>query len=287
MGGRRMSSMTDEELLKLCELPEDSAADVLALLRTAARLLEQWSQQDSCAGAAVTMAAAMGRAGHWSVRSLPFGYEGPSIRHEGWIKRDDLALKLTQLGGLIGGRRFTAMHADTAIAHAIQEYWLREGRHDGWRPGMESGSGWKKVVQAQPVGLARATELAESPPAMTPPRASTTVTPPALAAISSLPPPAPLDPSLAPNGDEPRQDPALKNADRLTLLTLAVFDPSILASAAQIAEAMDPSERLSERTITPAIRKLVELGLAERPEGERQGARLTLRGRRLASKIAD
>lgn len=282
-----MSSMKDEELLKLCELPADSAADVLALLRTAARLLEQWSQQDSCAGAAVAMAAAMGRAGHWSVRSLPFGYEGPSIRHEGWIKRDDLALKLTQLGGLIGGRRFAARHADTAIAHAVQEYWLREERHDGWRPGMESGSGWKKVVQAQPVGLARASEMAESPTILTPPQASTTAAAPTFAAVSSSPSPAALDSFPAPEEDEPRQDPALKNAERMTLLTLAVFDPSILASAAQIAEAMDPSERLSERTITPAIRKLVELGLAERPEGERQGARLTLRGRRLASKIAD
>ncbi|HRR86051.1 MAG TPA: hypothetical protein P5316_13660 [Phycisphaerae bacterium] len=282
-----MSSMKDEDLLKLCELPADSGADVLALLRTAARLLEQWSREGACAGAAVAMAAAMGRAGHWSVRSLPFGYEGPSIRHEGWIKRDDLALKLTQLGGLICGRRFAARHADTAIARAVQEYWLREGQHGGWRPGMESGSGWKTVVQAQPVGLGWAREMAESPPTMTIPQVPTAATASTLAAVSSSPPPAACDSFATSNEDGPRQDPALKNADRLTLLTLAMFDPSILASVAQIAEGMDPSERLSERTITPAIRRLVELGLAERPEGERQGARLTLRGRRLASKIAD
>jgi len=87
--------------------------------------------------------------------------------------------------------------------------------------------------------------------------------------------------------DEPGQEPALTKPERLTLCTLASFDPSELASAKQIADAMDLKERLSARTITPAIRKLVDLDLAERPEGERLGGRLTLRGRRLASKIAD
>jgi Mn-dependent DtxR family transcriptional regulator len=49
---------------------------------------------------------------------------------------------------------------------------------------------------------------------------------------------------------------------------------------------MDPGERLAERSIAPAIRKLVELGLAEWPQGPRQGVHLTIEGLRLARKIA-
>jgi len=86
--------------------------------------------------------------------------------------------------------------------------------------------------------------------------------------------------------EEACQVPALVDTERLTLLTLQTFDPSKLASAQDVSDAMDPAERLSERTIRKAIRALIELDLAERPEGGRQGARLTTPGRRLASKIA-
>lgn len=88
-----------------------------------------------------------------------------------------------------------------------------------------------------------------------------------------------------PDAPETEAGPALTSSERLTLCTMANFDVLDLATAQRIAEAMDPAEALSDRTITPAIRKLIELGLAERPEGDRQGARLTLRGRRLAQKI--
>lgn len=97
------------------------------------------------------------------MESLPFGYEGPRVEHKGWIKRDDLAVKLAQLGGLIVGGRFNADCANVAVAEALRNYWLREQRFDTWRPGMESGSGWTTVVQAQPAGIARARELAAAP----------------------------------------------------------------------------------------------------------------------------
>jgi len=86
---------------------------------------------------------------------------------------------------------------------------------------------------------------------------------------------------------EPLQPPALNECQRLTLTTMASFDPSDLVSARRVADAMDPMERLSPRTVTPAIRQLVKLQLAERPHGSRQGARLTIQGRKIASKIAD
>lgn len=99
--------------------------------------------------------------------------------------------------------------------------------------------------------------------------------------------PQPAAPAASVTDDSAGQPPALTAAERLTLRTLGHFDAHILATAAEIHEAMDPHERLSEPTILAAIRKLATLNLAERPQGKRQGARLTIRGRRLASKVID
>jgi len=86
--------------------------------------------------------------------------------------------------------------------------------------------------------------------------------------------------------DDEQQVPALTKAERATLAALASFDPSRLASAIEVSEAM-PGVSYSERSVRKAIKKLVKLNLAERPEGEKQGARLTIKGRLLASKLAD
>lgn len=91
------------------------------------------------------------------------------------------------------------------------------------------------------------------------------------------------------SNDDPddTQPPALTDAERWTLQALAGFDPADLAKASRVSDAMPLEQHLSERTIRQAIKRLVSLGFAERPEGEKQGARLTMRGRRLATKIAD
>lgn len=93
------------------------------------------------------------------------------------------------------------------------------------------------------------------------------------------------------NGEPARADddapPALTANQILVIATMARFDGSRLLSAATIEQEMDAHERLSDRTIGPIVRRLVELDLAERPEGKRSGARLTMRGRRLAPKVAD
>jgi len=83
------------------------------------------------------------------------------------------------------------------------------------------------------------------------------------------------------------QPPGLSRSERVTLVTLNSFDRSVLLSVAKIHAALDPTERSSEETIRKDVLKLIELDLAERPEGERKGARLTNTGRRLAGKIAD
>lgn len=95
------------------------------------------------------------------------------------------------------------------------------------------------------------------------------------------------DDKLERRDDDEQQAPALTAGERMTLAALAAFDPSRLATAADVSEAMSAAERRSERTVRLAINKLVKLDLAERPEGAKQGSRLTIRGRRLATKIAD
>ena len=71
------------------------------------------------------------------------------------------------------------------------------------------------------------------------------------------------------------------------LQTMARFDMSRLLSSEMIVEEMDATVRLSEETVRQCVLKLIESGLAERPEGCRSGARLNNAGRELAGKIAD
>ncbi|MFO0828094.1 MAG: hypothetical protein U0572_08080 [Phycisphaerales bacterium] len=81
--------------------------------------------------------------------------------------------------------------------------------------------------------------------------------------------------------------PALTPTELRVLRMLATFDPSELASAARIEGAMEPTQRVSERSISRIVPRLIELGLAERPQGERSGTRLTLQGRRIARRLAE
>lgn len=96
---------------------------------------------------------------------------------------------------------------------------------------------------------------------------------------------APLGHKDAPDEDEAPL-PALTANEAAVLRTLATFDPAELASAARVEAAMDRMEAVSARTVGVVMRRLIELGLAERPEGHRSGARLTIAGRRLVRKIA-
>lgn len=94
-------------------------------------------------------------------------------------------------------------------------------------------------------------------------------------------------PVVEDSDEQQGQAPALTKNDQRVLLAMGRMDRSILASAVDVADEIDEDERPSVRTIYPAIVRLVELGLAERSEGERQGARLTNKGRALTEKIAD
>ncbi|MCE9590240.1 MAG: hypothetical protein K8S99_06925 [Planctomycetes bacterium] len=86
------------------------------------------------------------------------------------------------------------------------------------------------------------------------------------------------------DGGEIEQVPALSNAAKRVLRALGRLDPADSATVEQLAE---PTTADSVRTIEQAIRELIGALYAERPNGRAGGARLTIRGRRVLSKIAD
>jgi hypothetical protein len=173
---------TDAELLRACGLPAEPAANVRKSFDMAVQLIQR-SRDDGDAAAAVALATAVARAGGQNVQSLPFGYEGPGVEHEGWLRREDLTRWLTQLGSLVAGGRFNADSARLAVEYALREYWLRAERFDAWRPGMPSGSGWTDVIQPQAAGIARATQMAAEPASWPPVQ----VTPAAIAPAPDVP----------------------------------------------------------------------------------------------------
>jgi hypothetical protein len=94
-------------------------------------------------------------------------------------------------------------------------------------------------------------------------------------------------PPALPAGGVESAGPALTVNQSRVLQTMARFDASRLLSSKMIVEEMDAATRLSEETVRQCVGKLIESNLAERPEGDRSGARLNSAGRKLAGKIAD
>lgn len=94
-------------------------------------------------------------------------------------------------------------------------------------------------------------------------------------------------PDAADEDEKPEQPPALTEPQRITLCAMNSFDRSVLVAVNKICDAMAPTLRLGEETVRQCVKRLIALDLAERPDGERRGARLTNAGRRLAGKIAD
>ncbi len=81
--------------------------------------------------------------------------------------------------------------------------------------------------------------------------------------------------------------PALNENHALVLRTMNQFDSAVLLSVKKIVGEMPPGERLSEETTRLAVVYLIEHDYAERPQGDKQGARLTRLGRKKAGTIAD
>jgi hypothetical protein len=101
--------------------------------------------------------------------------------------------------------------------------------------------------------------------------------------------PAPVEiPATMPAPAEPADTPlTLSRSELLVLQAMARHGVEKLLSIEAIRGEIPPQDRLSEPPIRDAVNKLIENLLAERPDGERRGARLTLRGRRLADQYQD
>jgi len=222
--------------------------------------------------------------------STPFrftriGLDRWRLTEQGVIARDDLSVDAPSPGAaaFIGSRQ------------RALEFVLRTGhqadrppvRGEGRLVEMKSGGGQARApASPTSVSLANSPDLAA---------AFRDLVVPALANALRQVEGRPGDPVAGTNdrddADDSAQDtaapPALTENEVAVVNTLARFDPSRLASAVMIESEMDGPVRLSRRTIQPIVTRLIELSLAERPRGDRSGVRLTLAGRRLASKIAD
>jgi hypothetical protein len=182
----------------------------------------------------------------------------------GWTKNEDLvALGCPSLAGPDG---------EVAREHAMSD--LRE------HGGSPNAFGLRRPFEVARRALAEL-DAAE--------RAARAGAPPLLAVPN---PTSPLGTPHA-NGDAAASEkseplpPSLTTSQARVLVTMSLFDGSRLLATKAIIEEMDAASRLSAETVRLAVRYLIEVDLAERPDGERQGARLTPAGRRLAAKIGD
>lgn len=222
--------------------------------------------------------------------STPFrftrtGLDRWRLTEQGAIARNDLDIEAPSPGAAaFVGSRQRALEFVLRTGHQADRPPVRgEGR----LVEMKSGGGQARApASPTPVSLANSPDLAA---------AFRDLVVPALANALRQVEGRPGDPVAGTDdrddADDSAQDtaapPALTENEVAVVNTLARFDPSRLASAVMIETEMDGPVRLSRRTIQPIVTRLIELSLAERPRGDRSGVRLTLAGRRLASKIAD
>ena len=80
---------------------------------------------------------------------------------------------------------------------------------------------------------------------------------------------------------QPPDEFALTTAERTVLAALSAFDSAELVSTRKISK----DEKMGTKTVQNAINRLIDLDLAERPNGDKHGARLKRRGRLLAQRL--
>jgi len=133
--------------LQICELPEDSPANILEWVHAAVELVKRWNEYDCAATAAVAVAAAMD-SDKWRYGT---GFESLDTKGSGWIKYDDLVMLLSQFRGLIVGSEQAVQLSRQAVFEAISDCWIREREFQ-----------WTMLLQVQPLGLIRVRELTTS-----------------------------------------------------------------------------------------------------------------------------
>lgn len=155
--------LTDGDLLTICGIVEDDpelTTEHMADLRRVACLI---GSQHVGAGARLELAmsllaSVLGGFPRHNPTHLPFGYQGPTIKSNGWLDRDILERTGKQIVGLLWDDctpETVASRVEQAISEAARLGFLEELRYDAWRPGMPSGSGWRVALAATPYGIMR------------------------------------------------------------------------------------------------------------------------------------
>jgi len=115
---------------------------------------------------AMTLLAFMlGQLDHHNPVHLPFGYNGPTIRSNGWLDRQSLEGVGQQIVGLIWNQSKPEIVSDAvhqAISRALHFGFMEQKDYDAWRPGMRSGTGWRSAITATLYGITRARNLANA-----------------------------------------------------------------------------------------------------------------------------
>jgi len=158
------NELSDSVLLEICRVARDDAEfsdEFLADLRAVSRLVgtSPSPRGTRLSHAFTLLTAAVAKLPQFNPKHLPFGYDGPTIRSDGWIERETLE----RLGKQISGLQWSETKPDTvafevglAVSEAVKVGFLDEKNYDAWRPGMESGSGWRSALSATTYGVTKA-----------------------------------------------------------------------------------------------------------------------------------
>jgi len=151
-------------LLEICRASEDDpevTAELRARLRSVPALMgEPYARRGHRLELALALlTAVLGRLRRYNPTHLPFGYAGPTIRSHNWVEREGLERVGKQIAGLMWptlSAETVAVAIEQAVCEAVRLGFLEQQQYDAWRPGMPSGSGWRKAVAMTPYGMLKA-----------------------------------------------------------------------------------------------------------------------------------
>jgi len=159
-------ALTSDQLMKICCISAnaaESAADAIADFRIAEQLGSgDWfaaSGADLRARTVTAVASGLGRLRRWYIVSFPFGYEGPQIDRQGWVKSEDVVRAAAQLVGILQldqAPKAVAAGVAEGLEEAVNTHLMERKPHDAWRPGMRSGSGQCQIVSVTEYGRTKA-----------------------------------------------------------------------------------------------------------------------------------
>lgn len=167
--GTEGSGLTDEVLLEICRVSRDDygfSEELLADLHTVSRLVgASDSPRDiRLRNAIILLTAALAKLPKFNPIHIHFGSNAPTTRSNGWIDKSAIEHLGKQIVGMqddLSTPEYIAAEVSRAIDEALKLGFLESKEYDAWRPGMESGSGWRPALSATVYGMTKAREAAK------------------------------------------------------------------------------------------------------------------------------